>query len=186
MIKTKQDLKRYLEADRIALGINRRHPRIIGDIIWKYQIRYRKTEYYINTSGKSLFHRIRGRIAKYYWKYRCRKWGNEIPVNCIEEGLHLWHGQNIIINPNARIGKYAEISTGVIIGQTHGVCPVIEDNVNFSVDCKVLGGIHVAHDVVIGAGAVVVKDIDTPYSTWGGVPAKCLCKYEPEEWDSRQ
>lgn len=183
MIKTKEDLKRYLEADRIALGISRRHPRLIGDVIWKYQIRYRKTEYYINTSGKSLLHKVRGEIAKYYWKYRCRKWGNELPVNCVEEGLHIWHGQNIIINPNVKIGKNAQISTGVIIGQAHGKCPVIDNNVNFSVDCKVIGGIHISHDVVIGAGAVVVKDIDTPYSTWGGVPAKLLSVDETREKD---
>ena len=174
MIKSKNDLKRYLASDKAALEISRKHPKLIGDRIWKYQRAFRKTEYYVNNANKNIFTKVRAKFFENYWKYKSHKWGNEFPVNTVEEGLHLWHGQNIIINPAVRIGKNAQISTGVIVGQAHGKCPTIGDNVNLSVDCKVLGGINITHDVVIGAGAVVVKDIDTPFSSWGGVPAHLL------------
>lgn len=50
MILNKNDLKRYLLRDKIALGIpkNRRYPRPIIDSIWKYEIILRKYEYYLN------------------------------------------------------------------------------------------------------------------------------------------
>jgi serine O-acetyltransferase len=53
MINSKEDLKRYLAADKIALNIKRRRPRLLGDAIWKYQIALRKYEYYLNTHNKS-------------------------------------------------------------------------------------------------------------------------------------
>lgn len=38
MITSKENLKQYLEQDRVALHIERKKPRIIGDEIWKFQI----------------------------------------------------------------------------------------------------------------------------------------------------
>lgn len=48
MIKTKAELKYYLEKDRLALGIVRKRPKIFGNEIWKFQISLRKAEYYTN------------------------------------------------------------------------------------------------------------------------------------------
>ena len=48
MIRTKKDLRYYLSADKIALGISRKYPRLIGDDIWKFEILLRKTEYWAN------------------------------------------------------------------------------------------------------------------------------------------
>ena len=48
MIKTKADLKYYLECDRIALGIKRKYPKFFGDEIWKFQILMRLLEYFNN------------------------------------------------------------------------------------------------------------------------------------------
>lgn len=38
MIKTKKDLKEYMEADRKQLGVNRKYPRPFTDEIWRYEI----------------------------------------------------------------------------------------------------------------------------------------------------
>ena len=51
MIRTKEDLKLYLQKDKEALGIKRKLPHIIGDEIWKFQIALRKHEYYKNSGG---------------------------------------------------------------------------------------------------------------------------------------
>lgn len=47
MINSREDLKRYMEMDKIALGIKRSHPKMIGDLNWKLEIVLRKYEYYI-------------------------------------------------------------------------------------------------------------------------------------------
>lgn len=175
MIRTREDLKYYLECDRKAFNLeDRRRPRLIGDRIWKYQRLYRRTEYWCNNKQKSFVHFGMAAILLTIYKLKSEKWGNEIPINCIGEGLRIWHGQNIIINGNAKIGKNLSVSTGVIIGHAHGGVPVIGDDVSLSVDAKVLGSIHICNHVTIGAGAVVVKDISEPYTSWGGVPAKKL------------
>lgn len=54
MIKTKKDLKEYMEADRKQLGVNRKYPRPFTDEIWRYEIYLRKYEYYLNTQKKIL------------------------------------------------------------------------------------------------------------------------------------
>ena len=51
MIRTKEDLRLYLQKDKEALEITRKRPRILGDEIWKFQIALRKHEYYKNSGG---------------------------------------------------------------------------------------------------------------------------------------
>ncbi len=51
MIRTKEDLRLYLQKDKEALKITRKRPRIIGDEIWKFQIALREHEYYKNSGG---------------------------------------------------------------------------------------------------------------------------------------
>lgn len=50
MIQSKEDLKTYLEADRVSLNKKGKYPRI-NDYIWKYQILLRHCEYHMNKSG---------------------------------------------------------------------------------------------------------------------------------------
>ena len=51
--------------------------------------------------------------------------------------------------------------------------PMIEDRVDIGCGAVVLGAITVGHDSVIGANAVVLKDVP-PYSVAVGVPAKVI------------
>lgn len=171
MIFNKDDLKRYLECDKRALGISKNKPSLFHDNIWKFQIIYRKCEYYYNNHNNILEKIL---YIFYYFRYKIfsKRMCSEIPLNCIEEGLVIWHGQNIIINGNAKIGKNFSISAGCCVGQAHDKYPIIGDNVEMTIGSKVIGGIKVSHDTTIGAGAVVVKNIEEPYTTWGGVPAK--------------
>ena len=52
---------------------------------------------------------------------------------------------------------------------------VIEDDVWFGANCVVVGGVRIGQGSIIGAGAVVTKDVE-PYSVMGGVPAKLIRK----------
>ncbi|MBS6577743.1 hypothetical protein K6V26_10575 [Parabacteroides goldsteinii] len=49
--------------------------------------------------------------------------------------------------------------------------PVIDDNVFIGWRVAIVGDIIIADNVKIGANAVVVKSIDTPNVSVGGVPA---------------
>lgn len=98
------------------------------------------------------------------------------------------------------IGKYCSIAEGVYIGPdnhpynfitTHPILysknfnfikkdilydkniPVIGNDVWIGRNATILRGVHVGDGAVIGAGAVVTKDIP-PYAIVGGVPAKII------------
>ncbi|KWT48652.1 hypothetical protein ABB41_04695 [Lactococcus lactis] len=58
LVKSQQLLNDYLIADKAALNINRRHPKFLGDKIWKFQIKLRKTENYNNVKNHHLLKRI--------------------------------------------------------------------------------------------------------------------------------
>ena len=173
MIKTKDDLNYYLLCDKVARGETKARPSLIGDRLWKFQILYRKAEYHYNNREK-LWHKLAYMFT--YWRFRRRRdrLCSELPLNVFAEGLVIWHGQNIIVNEHARVGRNFSISAGCCIGHVNGQTPVIGDNVEMTLGSRVLGGVTIANDVTIGAGALVLKDVDTPYTTWGGLPAKCI------------
>lgn len=173
MIKTKSDLDYYLLCDKIARGEKKSRPSVYGDELWKFQILYRKCEFYYNNRSK-LPYNILSLVYRALFSIKCHRLCSEFPMNVFEEGLTIWHGQNIIINRNAKVGKNFSISNSCCIGQAHGHVPVIGNNVTMSIGSKVIGGICICDDVTIGAGAVVVKSITEPFTTWGGIPAKCI------------
>ena len=51
MITSKNQLKYYLQCDKIALGKTYRHPKFVGDERWKFQICMRKLAYYMSRGG---------------------------------------------------------------------------------------------------------------------------------------
>ncbi|MBK1539360.1 hypothetical protein [Klebsiella pneumoniae] len=79
-------------------------------------------------------------------------------MNCIREGLTIWHLQNIITNKKNKIGKNFSISANVIIGHAKGKTPEIGDNVILMVNTSVLGA-KICNNVAIGANTLVIKDI---------------------------
>ncbi len=93
-----------------------------------------------------------------------------IHCNNIGGGLIIQHGFATIITAKS-IGKNAKIFQQVTIGYNADELPVIGDNVEICCGAKVIGGVHVGNNVVIGANAVVVTDIpDNAVAV--GVPAK--------------
>ena len=180
MIKTKNDLQYYLLCDKLARGETKARPSLWGDKLWKFQILYRKTEYHYNNREK-LWHKLAYLLTYFRFRRQRDRLCSELPLNVFAEGLVIWHGQNIIVNENARVGRNFSISAGCCIGQAKGQSPVIGDHVEMTLGSRVLGGVTITHDVTIGAGALVLKDIDTPYTTWGGLPARCISQ-NPNEY----
>ena len=184
MIKTKNDLQYYLLCDKLARGETKARPSLWGDKLWKFQILYRKTEYHYNNQEK-LWHKLAYLLTYFRFRRQRDRLCSELPLNVFAEGLVIWHGQNIIVNENARVGRNFSISAGCCIGQAKGQSPVIGDHVEMTLGSRVLGGVTITHDVTIGAGALVLKDIDTPYTTWGGLPARCISQ-NPNEYVAKK
>lgn len=86
-------------------------------------------------------------------------------------GLFIQHGFATMITAES-VGENCWINQQVTIGYGKGTHPpVIGDHVMITCGAKVLGEIYVGDGAVIGANAVVIRDVE-PGSVMGGVPAK--------------
>lgn len=141
--------------------------------IRKYLRFLRKEEYYsINRPCKIMAFWNRARKNRLGAKL-----GFIISAGCFGEGLKLEHYGSVIVNPKSSIGKNCIIHGNCCIGSNGGYpddSPVIGDNVDIGQNAQILGGIKIADNVRIGAGAVVVKDVLTPGVTVVGVPGRVL------------
>lgn len=81
VIRNKDDLKRYLEMDKIALDRQDKKMKLFGDVIWRFEVILRKHEYYTNCS-KNLFQKL---MKKYYGFKHYIMLGFEIPCNIFGE-----------------------------------------------------------------------------------------------------
>ena len=96
----------------------------------------------------------------------------------IGDNLEIFHGaRGTVINPYTIIGNNVSVRQNTTIGAKGFLdsekCPCIEDNVTIGPNVCIIGDITIGHDSVIGAGAVVVKDIP-PYSVVVGNPARVI------------
>lgn len=91
-------------------------------------------------------------------------------------------GNGVTINANAKIGDYVIIGANVTVGggnprrDKNGVTrkvPVIGNRVYIATGAKILGGLEIGNHCVIGANAVVTKDIPD-FSVVAGVPGKVV------------
>lgn len=174
MIRNKMELQRYLLLDKHAMGRTERHPKLFGDVIWKYMIILRYSEYINNISQKSIFQKLQHLLLEILRHKYMEKTGFEIGLNQCGPGLSIAHTSKVILHKNAIVGKNCRIVGDVTLGATNGSskAPVIGDNVFISVGARIIGDVSVADNVAIAANAVVVKSINEPDTTWGGVPAK--------------
>jgi len=174
VIGSRADLRYYLEADRLSLGVRRRRPRLFGDDIWKYQRILRYYEWSLNCLRGPL-----ARLVRLYWHFRYYRYSIrlnfELPPNVAGPGLSLAHRGPVIVNPGARIGANCRIHSCVNIGTSAGGqrdAPVIGDNVYIGPGAKLFGPIRIADGIAVAAQAVVNSSFLDPGITVGGIPAK--------------
>jgi len=106
--------------------------------------------------------------------------GIEVPPRIpIGGGLVLMHTQGTVIGA-ASIGKnvtiYHQVTLGAVVmdfAYTPTLRPIVGDGVVIGVGAKVLGGLTLGDNSVIGANAVVLKSVP-PLHVAVGVPAKIL------------
>jgi serine O-acetyltransferase len=90
--------------------------------------------------------------------------------------VRIWHHGGMVLHA-ASIGDDVHIRQNTTFGiarrdQLHQL-PTIEDRVDIGCGAVVLGSITVGHDSVIGANAVVLRDVP-PHSMAAGVPARVI------------
>ena len=98
-------------------------------------------------------------------------------------GLRVLHNMGAVITPYSA-GSNLTVGQGVTIGTNtkrdypsgrHN--PVIGDNVHISTNAVVIGGITIGDNVLVGAGAVVTKDVPSNCVV-AGVPARIIERLE--------
>lgn len=111
-----------------------------------------------------------------FWSVIC---GADIPLNCkIGGGLLIPHPNGIVIHPSAEIGVNCLIHQQVTIGtKRSGGLPVIKGHVDIGAGAKVLGKIVIGSHALIGANAVVTRDVEDG-ATVAGIPARVIKKSE--------
>jgi len=173
MITSKKEYKYYLEADRLAFN-KKGKPRIIGDIVWKFQRLLRKVEYYMNCKKSILSKPFYLFFLLRYYLLGIRL-GFSIPPNVFGPGLCIVHRGTIVIAEGAKIGANCRIHACVNIGTKAGyenLVPKIGNNVYIGPGVKIYGDIEIADGIAVGANAVVNKSFHEPGISIGGVPAK--------------
>lgn len=145
--------------------------------------------------------KFRQMCAKMILGDRCGKWVN------IERNV--WFGDGLTLGDGAGIGENSRIPSNVIIGEkvmmgqdvlmytsqhrvdrldipmgfqgwTESKTIVIGNDVWIGSRVIIMPGVHIGNGCVIGAGAVVTKDVPD-YEIWGGVPAQFLKSRKPKD-----
>lgn len=174
MIDSRKQLMDYLEQDAAASYRRSIKAHGLRDDIWKFQRSMRYAEYYANRAKKSPLYKPAAVISRQRFARLSVKLGFSIPYTNIGKGFSIAHYGLLVINGNTVIGENCRIQEGICIGTTNGSdkAPRIGNNVFIGSGAKIIGDIEIADDVAIGAGAVVVKSITEPGTTWAGVPAR--------------
>jgi len=96
-----------------------------------------------------------------------------------EQNTYFPHPIGIVIHPDVKIGKNCTIYQNVTIGsgkpsKTMGMTvPTLGDNVTVYANTVIIGGVKIGNNVKIGAGSVVLKDVDDGQIVAGN-PARVL------------
>lgn len=125
------------------------------------------------------------------------------------EGGTLEMGEDAALSPGVtvdasggfvRIGKQVAVGPGTVLraanhcfdslekpimvqGHLYGEI-VIEDDVWIAANCTITPGTRIGHGAVVGAGAVVTRDVE-PYAIVGGVPARAIGSRKDKQASSR-
>ncbi len=187
---TRDELKRILDEEKqLYLGSqtgrtgymkksgNRRY------VIWQYLVSFRLCQYWKSLRENTQESGIKRRWAKMQYhrfdKQRNRlseRCGIEIGINShVGAGIDIWHGGIVV---NGSLGDGCVLHGNIIIGNKgigkESETPVIGDRVDIGAGACVIGGVVIASDSVIGAGAVVTKSFDEKGSVLAGVPARVI------------
>jgi serine O-acetyltransferase len=179
MIESREDLRRYIQADLEAAGKQGRSRanRLVRAVFYPdYTQRFlrllRHVEYHQNCARTPL-----GKLHGAFLRIRLNRMrallGFSIAPNSVGPGLFLPHIGTVVIHDDCRIGENFTINVATVIGVAiEGGPPQIGNGVTVEPGAKIFGDIRIADDVVIGANAVVNSSFLQPDIAIAGVPAR--------------
>lgn len=181
MIKTKEDLKRYLDIEENIYRESTNNivwkllqiiplPIFENAILFRYVRLLRKTEYYQNNNKKILSNWYKLKLRRLHYKY-----GLSIPINVFGAGLNIRHLAQTRVSSQSRIGENFKIHPFVSVGTNNNdESPKIGNNVTVFSGARVIGGITLADNISVAANAVVTKSCEIKGAILAGVPAKVI------------
>ena len=129
---------------------------------WRYGVR------------PALLRKLFSLVYKILYKFIQIITGIELPCEVeVGRGFVIDHFGGIVVSGYAKFGDNCRIRNGVVVGlsRVEDPCaPVIGNNVDIGTGAKLLGPIRIGNNVVIGANAVVIRDVPDN-SIAVGVPA---------------
>ena len=184
----RQTLKAWLTAEKKGLHVKGGGLRIVlrrlagfePEVLWHYQKRLRKTEYYLNTGKKIPYAVSRALLNRLSNKYAIH-----IFPNVFGKGLHIMHVGPIPTNANARAGENCSVhmNTAIVAHGHTADAPRLGSDIVIGVGATVLGGVEIADGIAIGAGAVVNKSFTEPGIAIAGVPARKISDNGRAAWN---
>ena len=180
MIKTKQDLKKYLAAD-LARYNHKLHwwTKLTFSeswMIYSYFRNIRYIEYYQN--NPHWYNRLPYLLRVLKQRKMALKHQINVRSICLGPGFLFVHPGFFRVNPDVRIGANATVLPNVLIGRRRPDKPAlvnVGDNVYISTGVTILGPVTIGDNVTIAANSVVIKDIPDNCVV-SGVPAKIIMK----------
>jgi serine O-acetyltransferase len=181
MIYTKNDLRRYIKLDKIALGLSNKNSinllknLLFPNYIERFQKFLRICEYHKN-NNRDFIHKI---LFIYYYFLFVKlsvKLGFSIPLNVFGPGLCIVHYGTIVVSVNAKIGANCRIHPSTCIGAAGGKkeAPTIGDNVYIGPGAKLYGNIIIGNNIAIAPNAAVSSSFTDEKILIGGVPARYI------------
>lgn len=143
----------------------------LKSLIFRYLYWYRVLSY-----AKMSKNPILKGLARYKTRRLRIKTGFQFADATIGPGMRIQHTGTIVIHPDTIIGSNLTLVTEIVIGQKFpNISPktVIGDNVYLGSGVKIIGSLNIGNNVIIGANAVVLKDLPAD-STAVGIPAKVV------------
>jgi serine O-acetyltransferase len=132
--------------------------------------------YYLRLRADGLPGRLAAKALKIVFRPQATLY---ITTSDIGPGFYIQHGFATIISAK-RIGANCWVNQQVTIGWDASLgTPVLEDGVTVHAGAKIIGSVTVGAGSVVGANAVVVRDVP-PGTTAVGVPAHHLARRDPE------
>lgn len=135
--------------------------------IFRFMCHLRLAEYYMSRNKiKYIFHLRRVNIIG-------GKLGYFISPGVLGKNVVLYH-RDVIINLHSVIGDGCIFHGDNCVGNNgkNNDCPELGKKVELGIGAKVIGGIHLADNIIVGANSVVTKSFDEAGITIAGIPAK--------------
>jgi serine O-acetyltransferase len=145
------------ERQNIVLDIYAKKAIKKGLLNWCYDLSY---QLLVSKYFRTLFYfRTNGVFSKILRVFYPKQSAFIIDVDTkIGGGLILAHPYATILNAES-IGNNVYVNHLVTLGEKDNKKPIIGNNVELHANCTIIGGITIGDNAIIGAGAVVVKDV---------------------------